>query len=79
MIVTQIAETAAPGPPGRRNKSESRKLRSHDPEDRLHVSALLVGLLDARSCQVDFFDTPGGRELERWYRRHHPGRRHGGH
>jgi hypothetical protein len=79
MIATLIAETTAPGPAVREDKGESRPPRPHDPEDRLHVSALLFGLLDARTSHVDFFDTPGGRELERWYRRHHPGRRHVGH
>jgi len=47
------------------------------PEDRLHVSALVFGLIDARACHVDFLDTPGGEELMRLFRRHHPGRRHG--
>ena len=45
-------------------------------EDRLHVSALVLGLIDARASHVDFLDIPGGDELVRWYRRHHQGRRH---
>ncbi len=43
---------------------------------RLHVSALVFGLIDARVCHIDFLDTPGGQELERWYHQHRPVRRH---
>jgi len=45
-------------------------------EERLHVSALVLGLIDARATHVDFLQTPGGDELARWYRRHQQGRRH---
>lgn len=38
-------------------------------EDRMHVSSIVLGLIDARACHVDFFDTRGGEELARWYRR----------
>jgi len=44
-------------------------------EERIHLSAIVLGLIDARATHVDFLDTPGGDELVRWYRRHHPGRR----
>lgn len=78
MITTLIAKTTGPGPADvREDKGAGRRPpRQHDPEARLHVSALVLGLIDARASHVDFLDTPGGQELERWYRRHHPSRRH---
>jgi hypothetical protein len=74
MIVTMTAKTRGPGPSAAGEDAGSSP-RRHDPEDRLHVSAIVAGLIDARASHIDFFDTPGGRELGRWYRRHHPGRR----
>lgn len=77
MIATLIAETTAPGPTVHEGKDEGRPPMARDPEARLHLSALVYGLIDARACHIDFFDTLGGQEVERWYRRHHhPGRRH---
>jgi hypothetical protein len=75
MIVTMTAKTSDPESPAARHDAGSSPKR-HDPEDRLHVSALLAGLIDARACHVDFLDTPGGQELERWYRRQRAARRH---
>ncbi|HSJ20824.1 MAG TPA: hypothetical protein VK964_09640 [Nocardioidaceae bacterium] len=70
MFVALIAKTTATEPSAVR-EGEGRHKR-HDPEDRLHLSAIVAGLIDARACHVDFLDTAGGQELERWYRRHHP-------
>jgi hypothetical protein len=74
MIATMIAKTRDPEPSAAREDAGSTP-RRHDPEDRLHVSALVAGLIDARACHIDFLDTPGGQELERWYRRHRTARR----
>jgi hypothetical protein len=71
MITTMITKTTGPQPATVREK-RNRK----DSEDRLHVSALMAGLIDSRACHIDFLDTAGGEELVRWYRRRHPGRRH---
>jgi hypothetical protein len=72
-----IAKTTVPTPTvEREDESAGSSPRRHDREDRLHVSALVAGLIDSRACHIDFLDTPGGEELERWYRRRHPGRRH---
>ncbi|HEX6248946.1 MAG TPA: hypothetical protein VFZ64_13830 [Nocardioidaceae bacterium] len=76
MIAT--LKTTDPGP-APEDQHTDRPRKRHDPEDRLHVSALLFGLIDARASHVDFLDTSGGQELQRWYHRHHPGRRHVGH
>jgi hypothetical protein len=77
MFPTLIAKTRMPGPPAtNEDTSAGRPPRRHDPEDRLHVSALVAGLIDARACHIDFLDTPGGQEVERWYRRHRTARRH---
>ena len=76
MITTLTAKMTAPGPPTvREDQGAGRTRRPHDPADRLHVSALVFGLIDARVCHIDFLDTSGGEELERWLRRHHPHRR----
>jgi hypothetical protein len=70
MIVTMTAKTTVPTPSAEREaKSAGRPPRRHDPEDRLHVSAIVAGLIDARACHIDFLDTTGGQELECWYRR----------
>jgi hypothetical protein len=71
MVVTTVAKTTAPKHSAARDEA-GRPPRRHDPEDRLHVSALVAGLIDARACHIDFLDTAGGQELERWYRRHRP-------
>jgi hypothetical protein len=39
-------------------------------EERPHVSDIVLGLIDARVTGVDFFDTVGGAEVKRMYRRH---------
>jgi hypothetical protein len=71
-----IAKTTLPTPSAEReDKSAGRPAKRHDPEDRLHVSALVAGLIDSRACHIDFLDTPGGQELERWYHRHRTARR----
>jgi hypothetical protein len=75
MIPTMIAKTRTPGSPA---TNEDKSAGRSDPEDRLHVSALVAGLIDARACHIDFLDTPGGQESERWYRRHRAARRHHG-
>jgi len=68
--------TTGPQPSAEREEnSASRPPKRHDPEDRLHVSALVAGLIDSRASHIDFLDTPGGQEFERWYRRHRPVRR----
>lgn len=84
MTATLIGKSTDPGPaptPASApvDKDADRPRKRRDPEDRLHVSALVFGLIDARASRVDFFDTTGGHELERWYRRHHPGRAHAHH
>ena len=80
MITTLTAKMTAPGPSDvREDKGARRPRRPHDPEDRLRVSALVLGLIDARACHIDFLDTSGGEELERWLRRHHPRRGRVGH
>jgi hypothetical protein len=56
MITTLTSKMTAPGP------SDAREGRPHDPEDRLHVSTLVLGLIDARACHIDFLDTSGGEE-----------------
>jgi hypothetical protein len=76
MIATLIAKTRVPGPPVTNEVlGAGTPPRRHDPQDRLHVSALVAGLIDARACHIDFLDTAGGQELERWYRRHRTARR----
>lgn len=44
-------------------------------DERPHVSDLVLGLIDARVTGVDFFDTVGGVEVQRMYRRHQAHRR----
>jgi hypothetical protein len=44
-------------------------------DERPHVSDLVLGLIDARVTGVDFFDTVGGAEVQRMYRRHQLHRR----
>jgi hypothetical protein len=75
MIVTMTARTRDPEPTAAR-KDPGRPPRRHDPEDRLHVSAIVAGLIDARACHIDFLDTTGGQELARWYRRQRTARQH---
>lgn len=77
MTASSITKTADPGPsPALDDQGRDGPRKRRDPEDRLHVSALVFGLFDARASHIDYFDTPGGRELERWYRRRRAARRH---
>jgi hypothetical protein len=51
--------------------SESRHVTHHDHGDRPHVLAIVFGLLDAHVSHIDYFDTIGGDEVVRMYRRRH--------
>ncbi len=49
----------------------------HHSDDRPHLMTIAFGALDARINKLDYFDTEGGQELLRLYRRrraqrHHP-------
>lgn len=76
MPATLIAKTAGPassaGPeaPVRRETAEvvsNDRHETHPHAVRVHVSNVVVGLIDAHFSGIDFFDTPGGDELWRWY------------
>ena len=50
-------------------------------DDRPHLMTIALGALDARINKIDYFDTAGGQELLRLYRRrraqrHRPVERH---
>lgn len=72
MIATLIAKSTVSGPLDVHEEERSAR-RPHAPEQRLHLVELLFGLVDARVGHVDFFDTCGGQELERWYRQRRSG------
>lgn len=38
-------------------------------DDRPHLMTIAIGALDARINHIDYFDTSGGEEVLRWYRR----------
>jgi hypothetical protein len=49
MIATLIAKTTVPGPSAeRQDKGSTGPAKPHEPDDRLHLSTLVLGLIDAR-------------------------------
>ena len=38
-------------------------------DTRPHLMTIAIGALDARINHIDYFDTSGGEEVLRWYRR----------
>lgn len=67
-----VKQTRAPGTPATTGApAASHPVGSDDSSGRPHLFAIAMGALDAHLNQVDFFDTVGGKELLRLYRRRH--------
>lgn len=52
------------------SRHTDRSVTAEQHDERPHVSDIVLGLIEARVTGVDFFDTVGGVEVQRMYRRH---------